>query len=798
MISKSSDESPSTSEGWRKLGNEQLERGAIEDAVSSYTNSIELKPEDSVAWSNRSAANALAGKLEEALSDAQQCVKLSPHWAKAHFRVAKALEGLHRYQDAIAELEAAKDSCEDPEGMLTGALESCRENMKRQLLIGRWRGKVTEKLGGYQQIMEFFDNGDMRVAVMAKAQDAAYKLDTTADPMVLHIDLAPDHPMRKDDNSNAVSYIVRFPDEDTLDMCCPYLTNDLPKTFDGPGFVRMDRINKGEKIDKKDEQRIEAPELEELKGLSDRDIMLKYVREFCEVLKSAAKEGDKEFQVPEAKDEKTQESNKEMLKMLAINVKVNALEQKYGSDVTQAGFLLAAQQEEKRLDDREMDRAVMELRLRMLQTGIINEDYLKEARETLKDPSLVTPSQLDGAPVVVESAASSSTARGRLQKKLDERNKSSNASNGDGNEGKSTPEEPNTGGKSRRKRHNRHGKKKVTTPPAEKADTTPAEKADTTPAEKADTTPAEKADTATPAETASSTPEPESEGDVCVGREVSPSRTDDVIIEAAAEFTEDTHNTESLEGVAREEKKLDTIESEAAMEYGKEKMKDDVVTPSTHENREVEVAEADVTPPHGGEEIRFSSFSEVDVPSVDEAAEEAAEMAVEGRDHPSRGGVTEVTVVDAGASSGMIHRHASEEARSERRLSNGVPITPTMLSAEAPTPVNDVGEVEFPQLPLLTEPVGRVPVTPTLHTGDIDGVSETSEVSVDPATAHGVPLTPTEKVSYEEEEISPLRPSSSWRWSNEDLYFGAGLIVGGIAVFGITLSLLKRSNAAGH
>ncbi|KAF4683330.1 hypothetical protein FOZ60_009344 [Perkinsus olseni] len=712
--------------------------------------------------------------------------------------------------------------------------------------------------------MEFFDNGDMRVAVMGKAQDAAYKLDTTADPMVLHIDLAPDHPMRKDDNSNAVSYIVRFPDEDTLDMCCPYLTNDLPKTFDGPGFVRMDRINKGEKIDKKDEQWIEAPELEELKGLSDRDIMLKYVREFCEVLKSAAKEGDQEFQVPEAKDEKTQESNKEMLKMLAINVKVNALEQKYGSDVTQAGFLLAAQQEEKRLDDREMDRAVMELRLRMLQTGIINEDYLKEARETLKDPSLVTPSQLDGAPVVVESAASSSTARGRLQKKLDERNKSSNASNGDDNEGKSTPEEPNTGGKSRRKRRkgeegclledgyghldNRHGKKKVTTPPAEKAATTPAETTTTTPAEKAETTPAEKAGTttppekadttpaekaatttpaekadttpaettATPAETtatpadttptpaettatpAETTPEPdESEGDVCVGKEVSPSGTDDVIIEAAAEFTEDTHNTESLEGVAREEKKLDTIESETPMEYDKQKVKDDVVTPSTHESKEVEVAEADVTP-HGGEEIRFSSFSEVDVPSVDEVAEEAAEMAVEGGDHPSRRGVTEVTVVDTGASSGMIHRHASEEARSERRLSNGVPITPTMLSAEAPTPVDDVGEVEFPQLPLLTEPVGRVPVTPTLHTGDIDGVSETSEVSVDPATAHGVPLTPTEKVSYEEVEVSPSEPPSPSRWSNEDLYFGAGLIVGGIAVFGITLSLLKRSNATGH
>lgn len=53
--------------------------------------------------------------------------------------------------------------------------------------------------------MEFYDSGDMRIAVMGKAQDAAYKLDTLADPMVLHIDLAPDHPMRKDDNSNAVS-----------------------------------------------------------------------------------------------------------------------------------------------------------------------------------------------------------------------------------------------------------------------------------------------------------------------------------------------------------------------------------------------------------------------------------------------------------------------------------------------------------------------------------------------------------------------------------------------------------------
>lgn len=35
---------------------------------------------------------------------------------------------------------------------------------------------------------------------------------------------------------------MRFPDEDTLDMCCPYLTSDLPKSFTGPGFVRMDRV----------------------------------------------------------------------------------------------------------------------------------------------------------------------------------------------------------------------------------------------------------------------------------------------------------------------------------------------------------------------------------------------------------------------------------------------------------------------------------------------------------------------------------------------------------------------------
>lgn len=33
------------------------------------------------------------------------------------------------------------------------------------------------------------------------------------------------------------------------------------------------QINKGEKLDKKDDQWIEAPELDELKGLSDRDIV---------------------------------------------------------------------------------------------------------------------------------------------------------------------------------------------------------------------------------------------------------------------------------------------------------------------------------------------------------------------------------------------------------------------------------------------------------------------------------------------------------------------------------------------
>ncbi|KAF4652524.1 hypothetical protein FOL47_011038 [Perkinsus chesapeaki] len=765
-----------TSTEWRKLGNEQLEKGDINDAINSYTKAIDQSPQDATAWSNRSAAYALAGKFNEAFNDGKQCTQLNPQWAKGYFRVAKALEGLNKYEEAISELEEAQKSCEDSEGLLKDALVSCREGLNKQLLIGRWRGKVTEKLGGYQQIMEFFDNGDMRVAVMGKAQDALYKLDTSADPMVLHIDLAQGHEMRKDDNSNAVSYIVRFPNEDTLDMSCPYLTNDIPKTFDGPGFVRMDRINKGEKVNKDDTQWIEAPELEELKGLSDRDIMLKYVREFCSILKAAAKEGDTEFQVPEAKDEKTQESNKEMLKMLAINVKVNALEQKYGSEVVQAGFLLAAEQEEKKLEDREMDRAVMELRLRMLQTGVINEDYLKEARQTLKNPDLVVPPQASEETSASSSSRASlvtdvpppqaTTARARLQKKLDERKsgkmEEEEKKQAAEEEGENKPAEGNSNGKNRKRRNHRHGKKKATSTGVNVSTSTTEEKAAT-------------------GEAATATEEKAAAG------EATTAKSD--IVEVAAEITIDHEAAVdgSINETAKEEEVIEKLEKEPIVDHTDVDVKDNELC-ERNKSESVEVAEADVTP-NGEEEIKVSEFYEMDAPKTEELAE--AEMIVDGRggEQKKKQEVIEVTVTDE-EEEGLVmpnrsHSIEDDEVGCNRAVT--VPITPTMTSGEYDAPVE--GELLLEGSPK-TE--GYVPITPTAHIGEVgvDDDDESSEMSTDPATAHGVPLTPTQRVDNIYNKDIPASP----KWNKDDLLLGIGIAVGGFAALGLAVGLVKRFN----
>ncbi len=59
--------------------------------------------------SNRSAASAKLGKFDDALRDADECIKSKPDWGKGYGRRGAALEGLGKLDESLKALERACD-----------------------------------------------------------------------------------------------------------------------------------------------------------------------------------------------------------------------------------------------------------------------------------------------------------------------------------------------------------------------------------------------------------------------------------------------------------------------------------------------------------------------------------------------------------------------------------------------------------------------------------------------------------------------------------------------------------------
>ena len=66
----------------KEQGNQHLQNGDYDKAISSYSEAIELCPKNHVLFSNRSAAFAKKGLYKESLVDAQRIVDLNPSWGK--------------------------------------------------------------------------------------------------------------------------------------------------------------------------------------------------------------------------------------------------------------------------------------------------------------------------------------------------------------------------------------------------------------------------------------------------------------------------------------------------------------------------------------------------------------------------------------------------------------------------------------------------------------------------------------------------------------------------------------------
>ena len=70
-------------------------------AVECFTRAIMLDPTNHILFSNRSGAYLAMGNAEDAVTDARECVKLSPQWAKGYSRLGAGLAALSSYSDAV-------------------------------------------------------------------------------------------------------------------------------------------------------------------------------------------------------------------------------------------------------------------------------------------------------------------------------------------------------------------------------------------------------------------------------------------------------------------------------------------------------------------------------------------------------------------------------------------------------------------------------------------------------------------------------------------------------------------------
>ncbi|EER04445.1 conserved hypothetical protein, partial [Perkinsus marinus ATCC 50983] len=184
---------PTSAEEYRKEGNTKLKAKDIQGAIDSYTHAIDMKPEDHLAWSNRSAAFSVDGSYDKALADGLKCVELAPFWSKGHHRVGSALQSMGRYQEAIDHLDAAIKTCTEGDiANLKALRDACKGLSVEKQLLGAWKGTVTEQLGGYSQVMQFEEGHKMHVMVMGQSQEASYMVDAARDPALLNIHLAID------------------------------------------------------------------------------------------------------------------------------------------------------------------------------------------------------------------------------------------------------------------------------------------------------------------------------------------------------------------------------------------------------------------------------------------------------------------------------------------------------------------------------------------------------------------------------------------------------------------------------
>ena len=93
----------------KALANACVAKSDFSGAVKHLTEAISLRPNGKELWANRAFAWSNLGRHEDALTDAQQCMRLAPTFSKGYLRAGRALVSLGRPGQAADLLEDAYD-----------------------------------------------------------------------------------------------------------------------------------------------------------------------------------------------------------------------------------------------------------------------------------------------------------------------------------------------------------------------------------------------------------------------------------------------------------------------------------------------------------------------------------------------------------------------------------------------------------------------------------------------------------------------------------------------------------------
>ena len=89
------------------LGIALRQAGRVQDAIAQYEQALRIKPDFAEAHSNLGIALAQTGKTEEAIAHFEQALRIKPDFAEVHYNLGNALARVGRVPEAIVQYEQA-------------------------------------------------------------------------------------------------------------------------------------------------------------------------------------------------------------------------------------------------------------------------------------------------------------------------------------------------------------------------------------------------------------------------------------------------------------------------------------------------------------------------------------------------------------------------------------------------------------------------------------------------------------------------------------------------------------------